>query len=53
MILPESPKALAFDGTLATWALWIVTVGAPAIVTLGTAILILLRIVIAVRELRK
>jgi hypothetical protein len=53
VILPESPKALAVDGTLAAWAMWVITVGAPAIVTLGTAVLIILRIVIAVRELRK
>jgi hypothetical protein len=53
VILPESPKALAVDGTLAAWAMWVITVGAPAIVTLGTAVLIILRIVIAVRELRR
>lgn len=52
MILPESPKALAFDGSLAAWAMWIITVGAPAVVTIGTAVLIVLRIVIAVRDLR-
>jgi hypothetical protein len=33
--------------------MWVITIGAPAIVTIGTAILILLRIVIAVRELMK
>jgi hypothetical protein len=53
VILPESPKALAFDGTLAAWAMWVITVGAPAIVTLCTIVLLVLRIVIAVRELRK
>jgi hypothetical protein len=53
MMLPESPRALAVDGSLAAWAMWVVTVGAPAIVTVGTAVLIILRIVIAVRELRK
>jgi hypothetical protein len=53
MILPESPKALAVDGTLAAWAMWVITVGAPAIVTVGTAILIVLRIIVAVKELRK
>jgi hypothetical protein len=53
MMLPESPRALAVDGSLAAWAMWVITVGAPAIVTVGTAVLIVLRIVIAVRELRK
>jgi hypothetical protein len=53
VILPESPKALAVDGSLAAWAMWVITVGAPAIVTVGTAILIVLRIVVAVKELRK
>ena len=53
MILPESPKALAVDGSLAAWAMWVITVGAPAIVTLGTAVLIVLRVIIAVKELRQ
>jgi hypothetical protein len=53
VILPESPRALAVDGSLAAWAMWVITVGAPAIVTVGTAILIVLRIVVAVKELRK
>jgi len=52
VILPESPKALAFDGSLATWALWVIHSGAPAVIVIGTAVLIILRCIIAVRDLR-
>lgn len=53
MILPESPKALAFDGSLTAWAIWAVTNGVPELIAVATLVLILLRIAIAVRELRK
>lgn len=48
----ESPKALALDGSLTAWAVWVATVGASAFVTVLTIVLLLLRIVIAVRDLR-
>ena len=53
MILPESPKALAFDGTLTAWCVWVLANGVPEMIAVGTLILIVLRIVIAVKELRK
>jgi hypothetical protein len=49
----ESPRALGLDGSLVAWAVWVVTVGAGTLVTLATLVLILLRIAIAIRELRK
>lgn len=53
MILPESPRALALDGTLATWATFVIVNGLPALITVGTLILIVLRVLIAWREWRQ
>jgi len=53
VILPESPKALALDGTLISWAAFVVAKGLPFLITLSTLVLIVLRIMIGVREYRK
>lgn len=53
MILPESPSALTIDGALTAWAVWVVTVGAPAIITVGTAVIVVLRVMILLRKWRE
>jgi hypothetical protein len=53
MILPESPKALALDGTLAAWGTFVILKGVPALITLATLVLIVLRVMIAWRDWRR
>lgn len=53
MMLPESPKALALDGTLIAWGVWIVTHGAAALVTALTIAILTLRAMIAWRDWRR
>jgi hypothetical protein len=50
MMLPESPRALAVDGTAAAWAALIFFKVIPAITALAAVVLVILRIVIAVQE---
>ena len=50
MILPESPKALAFDSTLAAWAVFVVTKGLPELIMLATFVTLILRVLILWRE---
>lgn len=52
MILPESPKALAFDGTLVTWLVW-VAANASSAILIGLAIAIsFVRLMILWRQWR-
>lgn len=53
MILPESPKALAFDGTLATVAIWVVTHIGSALIWALTIAILLLRAMILLRQWRR
>lgn len=48
----ESPKAMALDGTLAAWGVWVVVHGAEAITALLTMALLILRLMIAWRQWR-
>lgn len=50
MILPEPPGQLAFDGALVTFATWVVAVGAPAVIALGTAAIVVLRVMLLFRK---
>jgi hypothetical protein len=52
MLLPESPREMAFDGPLAAWAAFVVAKGLPTMITLATLVLIILRIMIAWRKWR-
>jgi hypothetical protein len=53
MILPESPKALALDGTLVTWIVWVAAKGSSAIL-IGLAIAIsIVRLLILWRQWRR
>jgi hypothetical protein len=53
MILPESPKALAFDGSLVTVALWVAHNATSAILWLLTAVILLLRAMILYRQWKR
>jgi hypothetical protein len=53
VILPESPKGLAFDGSLTAWAVYVFTNAVPEMVALGTLILVVLRIMILWRQWRR
>jgi hypothetical protein len=53
MILPESPKALALDGGLVAWGVWIVAHGAAAMVTILTIVILALRALIAWRDWKR
>lgn len=50
MIFSESPKALAMDGTLAAWALFVVIHGAEVITAVLTIALLVIRLMIAWRQ---
>jgi hypothetical protein len=53
MILPESPKALAVDGTLVTWIVW-VAARAPSAILIALAIAIsVVRLMILLKQLRR
>jgi hypothetical protein len=52
MILPESPRDLAMDGSLAAWGAFVVAKGLPTMVTLATLVLLVIRIMIAWRKWR-
>lgn len=53
MMFPDSPKALAFDGTLVAWVTWVLVNGVTELIAVGTLVLIILRIAIAVKELKR
>lgn len=53
MTMFESPKALAFDGGLTTWALFVVAHGAAAVITVLTIALMTVRLMILVRQWRR
>jgi hypothetical protein len=52
-VILESPKALALDGSLVTWATFVIVKGLPALITMATLILICIRVLIAWREWRR
>jgi hypothetical protein len=45
-MLSESPRAALLDGTLATWALWVVVHGGGAIISALTIAALVLRVMI-------
>jgi hypothetical protein len=49
----DSPKGLALDGTLVSWVAFVVARGVPAMLTVATLVLVVLRILIAFREWRR
>lgn len=53
MFVPESPQDLALDGTLAAWAGFVIVKGLPALVTVATLVLLVIRIMIAWRKWRQ
>jgi hypothetical protein len=52
VILPESPKALAVDGTLAAWVAWLIAHGATAVMTALTISILFMRLLILIRQWR-
>jgi hypothetical protein len=52
MMLPESPRALAVDGTLFAWATWVLIKGVPAAIAIVTLATVILRLMIAWRQWR-
>jgi hypothetical protein len=52
MIL-ESPKTLALDGGLTTWAVFVAAHGAAAVITALTISILLLRLMILLRQWRR
>lgn len=53
MTLFESPRALAFDGTLTTWAVYVITHSPTVLIEIGTLILVVIRIMLLWRQWRR